>query len=128
MSSSSPFQSGLPSKQVNKKAFLEKLQKAKAKMNQEIASSTSTAAPIDSQTSTDYGTLPLGVPTTPTPTNYVSFPTDTPTTPTQEMNYRFFPGEAADLNMEDLDHKSTESVAQKDDTMTEAGDDTVQQD
>ncbi|KAF8534496.1 hypothetical protein BDD12DRAFT_895781 [Trichophaea hybrida] len=122
---SSSFQAGFPP-EVDRQAFLDKLQTAKDKMNQEVISSASTAAPVDSQTSTDYGTLPSGVPTTPTQTNYGSFPMDVPITPTQETNYGLFP--VAGINTEEMDHEATEPVAQEDDTMMEAGDDNAAQD
>ncbi|KAF8537713.1 hypothetical protein BDD12DRAFT_887073 [Trichophaea hybrida] len=112
---SSSSQAGFPP-QVDRQAFLEMLQTAKDKMNQEVNSSASTAAPVDSQTSTDYGTLPPGVPTIATQTNYGSFPTDVPITPTQETNYGSFP--AADINTEEMDHEATESAIQEDDTVT----------
>ncbi|KAF8541052.1 hypothetical protein BDD12DRAFT_803972 [Trichophaea hybrida] len=80
MSSSSPLQSGLSSKQVDKQTIFERLQKAK--MAQEITKSASTADPVDSQTTTDYGSLSSGVPTTPTQTNYGPFPTNILTIPT----------------------------------------------
>ncbi|KAF8537811.1 hypothetical protein BDD12DRAFT_887017 [Trichophaea hybrida] len=97
-------------------------------MNQEVISSISTAAPVDCQTSTDYGTLPSGAPTIPTQTNYGSFPMDISKIPTQETNYGSFPEEIADMNTEEIDHDSTKSTVQEDDTMMEVGDDTAEQD
>ncbi|KAF8537138.1 hypothetical protein BDD12DRAFT_888468 [Trichophaea hybrida] len=127
MCSSRSFQSGYP-QQVDKQAFFEKLQSAKFKMKHEVISSTSTTAPIDSQTSTDHGRLPSLVPTTPSQTNFGCFPTDVPTRPTQETNYRWFPGGVADIDTEEMDHEDTEPAVQADDTKTEEGDDSAEQD
>ncbi|KAF8535464.1 hypothetical protein BDD12DRAFT_892817 [Trichophaea hybrida] len=105
MSSSGPSQSGFPPKQVDRQAFLKKLQKAKD--NMEIANTMSTEQQVDSQTTTDY---------------------NVPTTPTQETNYGSFPDGAITTNTEEMDHEATEPAIQEDDTMTEAGDNTTEQD
>ncbi|KAF8545250.1 hypothetical protein BDD12DRAFT_871933 [Trichophaea hybrida] len=80
MSVSSLFQSGLSSKQLDKQAIFERLQKSN--IEQEIANSASTEQQVDSQTTTDYGSLHSGVSTIPIQTNYGSFSMDIPTTPT----------------------------------------------
>ncbi|KAF8536655.1 hypothetical protein BDD12DRAFT_889647 [Trichophaea hybrida] len=126
MLSSGSSQSGFPPKQIDRQAFSEKLQKAKD--NMEIANTASTEQQVDSQTTTDYSTLPSGVPATPTETNYGSFPTDVPTTPTQETNYGSFPDGAIIHITEEMDHEATEPTIQEDNTMTEVGDDTTEQD
>ncbi|KAF8537006.1 hypothetical protein BDD12DRAFT_888677 [Trichophaea hybrida] len=123
---SGPFQSGLPSKQIDRQAFLKKLQKAKD--NMEIANTESPEQQVNSQTTTDYSSLPTEVPTTPIQTNYGSFPTDVPTTPTQETNYGSFPDGTIIADTEKMDHENTEFAAQEDDTMTEVGDETTETD
>ncbi|KAF8536543.1 hypothetical protein BDD12DRAFT_889897 [Trichophaea hybrida] len=87
-------------------------------MNQGIANSASTAEVVDTQTSTDYGSLPSGVPT-PTQTNYGSFPSGIQA-PTQTMNYGSFPEELIG-NTEEIDHEKTKIEIPEENNMTEAG-------
>ncbi|KAF8534944.1 hypothetical protein BDD12DRAFT_894656 [Trichophaea hybrida] len=78
-------------------------------------------APVDSQTSTEYGSLPAGVSTTPTQMIYGFFPSKGPSTATQGMNYRSFPEGLAEIMEKAMDHEDAKPVGQEDDTMMEVG-------